>query len=700
VSVSDNLISSADSSPEKKKTAAAPEHKDPADHHSEGSGESTTEHGGNDHSGISSAKLDECRSDTWGGWAWKKIVSGYDSLMGVTPDKTADKCSIDDIGSLTFSDDIFKTSTDATKTKPEVKPDAKPADTQASDSSSVSSWFSKMGDAVANVGKEVTGKVTSAMDWLFSTTDTKTGATTEVSAKNGEAHVKGKNGDGVPVDVKVDPHTIEGRVGAAEIALNKDTKEGHYKSGAYDVTVEGSTKTVVDSATKQTFQWDEKAQKGFIADKDGKHLFDFNSREQLTQQLSAEKSITQTQTPADRNADAARAQMDAGQLAQQTRLFVDKDGDYAVVRQDGLMVKTYKHGDENGPYVTLERDGHVIKIQNNHAYVQQEDPVTHAKQWVQMHGRRHMIPPGLNVDENTGAVAVDGKTVVTAAGNVQADDQTHIDTKTGKMTTSSDTGTVTVTNDAGRTHVKHPGCGDIVNDGHTFTNVDPETQNVFRSFNSDTGAISVFGGPNDSGITLDTNPGGNLTIKEEGGQVTQMNNQGYFNSVDAFGKSLMSVSTGGDVSFYDGTTVGADGTVSNAYGSAKAWDGGGSATAAISKATTAVGAALAASAQYDTTGGSLGALDAADAELNSLAQVYTALGRYDLVGQINNSRGEISAARAKVVQIVQISADSRRLTGDGSASRVHEALASGSPEAYLRKQQEEKLHPDDKSAVA
>lgn len=94
--------------------------------------------------------------------------------------------------------------------------------------------------------------------------------------------------------------------------------------------------------------------------------------------------------------------------------------------------------------------------------------------------------------------------------------------------------------------------------------MDPKTKSTFSSMDSDSGEIRVFGGPNNSGITLDTKPGGNMTIREAGGQVTEMNNQGYFNSVDAQGKNLMSVSSGGDVTFYDGTTVRADGTVSNA----------------------------------------------------------------------------------------------------------------------------------------
>ena len=162
----------------------------------------------------------------------------------------------------------------------------------------------------------------------------------------------------------------------------------------------------------------------------------------------------------------------------------------------------------------------------------------------------------------------------------------------------------------------------------------------------------------------------------------------------------MSVDTAGNVSFYDGTRVGADGTVSNRYGSASAWDGGGSASAAISNATSAIGAALAASAQYDPSGSSLGALDAADADLNSLAQTYTAMGRLDLVAQITNTRGEVSAARAKVLQIVAVSNESRRMTGNGDPSMVHAALNSGSPDAFLLKEQNEKLHPGDKSAVA
>ncbi len=426
----------------------------------------------------------------------------------------------------------------------------------------------------------------------------------------------------------------------------------------------------------------------------------------MTQQLTAERSITQTQTRADATADQVKRQMESGETAPQTRLIVDKDGDYAVVRRDGLMVKTYKNGAVDDPahvpYVTIERDGHVIKIQNNMAFYQQEDPTTHQKSWVRMHGGRHRMPQGVAVDENTGAVKVDGQTVVTAAGNVQADAATHIDTATGKMTTTSDTGAVTVENQGGKTRVRHPGCGEIVNDGKTFENEDPATQHTFRRMDSQTGKIEVFGGPNGSGITLDTKPGGNLTIKEADGQTTQMSNTGYFNSVDAHGNTLMNMDTSGNVTFYDGTRVGADGTVSNEYGSAKAWDGGASGTAAIANASTAVGVALAAIANYDISGSSLGALDAADAQLSSLLGVYSGLHLNSMVAAISQMQGTVDAARARVLQLVSVSAESRRLTGDGSASRVHEALTqnSGSVEAYLRKQQDEKLHPGDKSAVA
>ncbi|MBI2809300.1 MAG: hypothetical protein HYX67_00500, partial [Candidatus Melainabacteria bacterium] len=540
-SVSDSIYSTGDSSAEKKKTTAPVDKKDAPDHH-DGT-ESTTGQGSDDHSSIHPAKLDDVNKDTWFGWSsWKQMKDDVSSLVGLTPEKEKPYQTVDDIGTLNVGN-IWNT----TGTTEVAKVD-KPADKPVNDTSGISGWFSKMGDAVASVGKEVTGHVTSAMDWLFSTTDTTTGNKTEVSAKNGEAHVNGKNADGVPVDVKVDKHEVHGRVGAAEIALDKDTHAGTYESGAYKVTVEGTTKKVVDTATNQTFQWDEKAQKGFIADKDGKHLFDFNSREQLTQQLSPDKSITQTQTRADVTADQVKAQMESGEAAPQTRFIVDKDGDYAVVRRDGLMVKTYKNGDKDDPshvpYVTIERDGHVLKIQNNRAYYQQEDPTTHEKSWVRMHGR-HPMPEGVSVDANTGAVKVDGKTVVTAAGNVQADATTHIDTATGKMTTTSDTGAVTVENSHGRTRVKHPGCGEIVNDGHTFINMDPKTQHTFSSMDSDTGQIRVFGGKNGSGITLDTKPGGNMTIKEESGQVTDMSNTGYFNSVDAKGNSLMSMDTSG-----------------------------------------------------------------------------------------------------------------------------------------------------------
>ncbi len=670
-------------SPEKKPVVADPK-KDVVDpHHDE-----TTENHQDDHSTIATTKLADVHESTWGGSAWNMLKSGYDAITGFVKPEKADQ-TVADIENLQFTDDIFKSGVT-------TKPDATVAAANQPADSGISGWFSKMGDAVAGVGKEVTGHVTSAMDWLFATTDSN-GNKTEVSAKNGEAHINGKNPDGVPVDVHVGQHKIEGDVGAAKVMLDKDTKEGHYTSGAYDVTVKDGVKTVVDGATHEEFQWDERTQKGFIADKDGKHLFDFTSKDQLTQRLTSEAAITQTNTHADATADAVKRQMDSGTAQRETRYIVDKDGNYAVVRKDGLMIKTYK----NEGFVTIEKDGHMVKIQNNQAFVQEENPETHKKEWVAMRGHHHdALPPGMVVDANTGAVAVDGKTVVTASGNVQADAGTHIDTKTGKMTTQSDTGVVTVDNSTGKTHVRHNGCGDIVNDGHSFRNMDPKTQHTFSGWNTDTGVITAFGGENGSGISLDTRVGGNLTIREASGQVTQMSNTGYFNSVDAQGKSLMSVDSSGNATFYDGTTVGADGTVSNQYGSGSAWDGGSSATAAVAQASGAVGAALAASSQFDPNGSTLGMLDAADSELSSLAQTYAAMGRLDLVGQLSSAQGQVADARGRISQVIAVSDDSRRLLGDGSSSRVHEALNSGSPETYLLNQMADKNYTDEKTTAA
>ena len=84
MSVSDSLISSgSDSASEKKKTTTnAPEHKDATEQHSGTTGDSTTDHGSDDHSAIHATKLDDVNKDTWGGWAWKSMVDGYKSLTG------------------------------------------------------------------------------------------------------------------------------------------------------------------------------------------------------------------------------------------------------------------------------------------------------------------------------------------------------------------------------------------------------------------------------------------------------------------------------------------------------------------------------------------------------------------------------------------------------------------------------------------
>ncbi|HEY9677521.1 MAG TPA: hypothetical protein V6C76_05905 [Drouetiella sp.] len=654
------------------KTGAHPDATDKNDKTKSGT-DNTAADASHDNSTADPNKLHE---DSW----FSKIVDGAKSVASTVLNDAASLFNSSDsviktdkdLSDYTFSMDIFK-STDTQKPAAEA-----PVPTK----DDTSNWFTRMGKAAEDFGGKMRGGVTSALDWMFTGTDSK-GNESTVTAKNGEAHVSGKNQDGVPVDVKVDKHVVEGEAGSVKFRHDKDTNENNYDSGRFQGHTEGDIKTVVDKRSKDTFQWDEKTQKGFLADASGKHILEFDSKEQLTQQLDARRALTQTQERADCTADAIRARMMAGLEHNQTKLVVDKDGDYAVVRNDGLMVKTYK---QEG-YVTIEKDGHMIKIQNNQAFIQHEDPVTHQKDWVAMRGRHGELPHGLHVDDKTGAVTLNGQKIVNEHGNVQAEGA-NIDIKAGRLTTTSDTGPVTVDNSHGRTTVTHPGVATIVNDGHTFINTDPKTRNIFASMDSDHGQVNLFGGENGSGVKVDLNKGGNLTFTEPDGQVTNMNNQGYFNSCDAQGRSLIDIDPYGNVNLYDGTRIGADGSVSNRYGSGQAWDNGQSASAAISNADSAVMTALAASGHFDPTGSSLGALDAADSELSSLAQAYTAMGRLDLVGAIHSAQGEIGAARARVLACVSASNEAERRLGDGSATRVAEAINSGSPENYIRSQEE------------
>ncbi len=238
MTVADSIYSTGDSSTKKKDTKAPdkpdePEHKDAAGNSSD------HQSSADDHTGICAAKLDEVNKDTWFGWSsWKDMKDSVSSLVGQTPEKEKAYKTVDDIGCLNVGNIWDTTTTAATDAaaKPVVQPEEKPAD----EKTGVSGWFSKMTDAVSGAisggVKEVTGHVTSAMDWLFSTTDA-TGQKTEVSAKNGEAHVNGKNADGVPVDVTVGKDQVHGRVGAADIALDNTTHAGTYESGAYKVSV-------------------------------------------------------------------------------------------------------------------------------------------------------------------------------------------------------------------------------------------------------------------------------------------------------------------------------------------------------------------------------------------------------------------------------------------------------------------------------
>ena len=610
----------------------------------------------------------------------KAAWHGLENLVSGNGGDKANIQHVNDVNTLTF-DNVYgaqatagkaaanttdgKTATGTTDGKTATATtDGTQPKTAAQNDASLASWVSNMEKSLG--GSNVAADAQKGFDWLFHAKEGDTSKT--VSAKDGVATVNETNGHGVNTDVHATKGYINGEVGAAHIDQNKTTHETKYTStdGQYQVDVNGPQDTVKGN-NGDTFQWNSKTQQGDILGKDGKPILSFDSAHNLTEQLTPHSTLTQTNGDAGATADTAKAQ-NGGQPPEQDHVYADNKGNYALLRRDGLEVKTSK---DTG-VVTLEKDGHTLRVWGGK--VEAQVPGDDGKQhWVPL--QQDQLPNGMKVSPN-GQVTLNGETIVDGKGNVHSSDNTTIDPIKGALTTTSDHGTVTATNDNNKTTVTNPGVGTITNDGKTYVNSDPSTQNIFKDWDPGNHSMDVMGGPGQSGVHLDTNPGGGLTMTESNGQNTSIFGNGVIQAFDDVGNFLFGTNNQGDATFGDGTQISNTGLVSDSSGSASAWgstDDGSSASDQISDATAATsfatdgtdtstadgtdpatGAPLTADVTADSTDptnaevsnlfsetSNIAALDTENGDLNSLISQYSAKGRTNIVGQLQAAEGKV-----------------------------------------------------------
>jgi hypothetical protein len=251
----------------------------------------------------------------------------------------------------------------------------------------------------------------------------------------------------------------------------------------------------------------------------------------------------------------------------------------------------------------------------------------------------------LEVDSN-GNVKVNNQTVVTGDSSVHTKSAT-INTTSGSMQAASASGEVTASNADGKTTVKHKGVGDITNDGSSYKNSDPTTQNLFKGWDPSKHEMKVMGGKNGSCITLDTSQNGAMQVKDSNGQVTTMSSDGAMTSVDSHGHTLLSIDSNGNVAFFNGLVVGADGSLSK-QGSADAagFDGGGAASTAVGQAMGLISNAM----NSSNPGDRLSALQQADSILNQYASLYTATGHLDVVTMLQGKSAQVESMMGSAAQ--------------------------------------------------
>ncbi|HEY9713204.1 MAG TPA: hypothetical protein V6C72_07025, partial [Chroococcales cyanobacterium] len=355
--------------------------------------------------------------------------------------------------------------------------------------------------------------------------------------------------------------------------------------------------------------------------------------------------------------------------APKTQYFVDNQGNYGIVENSGLVIKTYK---ATG-VVTLSQDGHQIRIKDHQVEALQDG------QWVALRDAHNFrLPKGLQVTSD-GSVEMNGKQLVSSSGDVKVDSTTTVNTSQGKMTSHSRSSNKTVTVDAGdgQSTIKEDGQSTIRHNADGFTATNPDTGKPEFSYNCHSRQFQM---DNSDGSTVDLSRyTGVAVLHDANGQTTTVGDDGTMYSTDAQGNMLFGIDSDGNVSFFDGTCFDSDGNVYDSDGDevGEAWSGGVSADGAISSANAAVASALGIAANGAGDLNQSGALGSIDAALGALAQQYTLLGQLDVVAQLQSAQGNVEAAKSQIDAQVTASANTRAIAGTVSPELTKEIAASG-----------------------
>lgn len=585
--------------------------------------------------------------------AWSTASNVFDSATGLSQAQ-----HIRDIDSLTFDSAYGPTSGSTPGTIPT------PGDTPPTTSTSAagggggggfSGFMSDLGNAV----KDASGTVTSPLDWLFNYKDP-AGDSASISANNGEASFNGSK-DGNNVDVKVNQTNITGRAGDLQFNRNKQTGETTAQDGPMQIQSEPGETIATDTSNGYQMQINTQNDHWVLKNKQGQ-VVGQGDNENTAEQSVQNGQVTTTTGSADSAADQAAQQLHNGQNknAPPYQYFVDSSGNYGVVSNDGLVIKTYK---DTG-MVTLEQNGHEIRINKDHQVQAEVNG-----QWVNIRDARGFrLPEGMQVNGD-GSVSVNGKKVVDSNNNVQVNSQTTISTSEGKMSTTGTNGQhVQVQGGDGTATVQQQNGPTMKHDASGTTFVDPKTGKPIMHYDAHSHHMQMTD-PDGTSVNIDSQ--GTAVMRDSRGQVTTIGEDGTITTMDAQGHNLMSVDSNGDVVMYDGTTIDADGDVTNGAGTVgSAWDNGQNVGGAIAAADSIAAAAVAAAQDGKGNPAQLAGLASM---LENMAESFSAQGKLEVVGQIDAAKANVEAAASTVAS----TSPAPKLADAGSDSPTSSSYNSG-----------------------
>lgn len=379
-------------------------------------------------------------------------------------------------------------------------------------------------------------------DWLF------TDDHSEGDAPQGLKRVDltGRTPDGRDIHVAGEGDALRVDVGGDSLTKDKSKRKTTFESDRFIAVDENGVKSFTDKSTGFTTRWDSANNRGEVVDANGNVAFTFDSRDalraQVTHRLTDRRNVTQLAGEQDLDG-AVRTELEARKTTDPSthreHIFVDRNGDYAVITRDELVYRT----DRANNRVLVEQDGHLLSVHDGRVFVAERD-------------QSGKIIEGKEITDFAEHFGQDAERFERGCRRVRGRchldlDETRVDTENGTLRTRSDTGDVDVTSGRGRSTVVNPGVASVtVDDQGVITNNSGATSSVFSTFDLNRRLLT---GDSNGTQTFQFNPNSITVPDSNNGQVV-INNDGKSYWLDHTNANLLDFGPNSPIPWFNNLT--------------------------------------------------------------------------------------------------------------------------------------------------